>query len=420
MRASRGARHGPTRCSPVRSSSSQAERSNRRRHLEPRGVRARNRIDEVEVDEGRELVDRVGRRDRSAQRLDRVEVEGSRDHRDAAQHALFAGRDQLVRPLDRAPQLVMAFGRVVEATPQHVEARRIEAAQNLRGRQRGGAGRGELDRERKPFESPAQLDDGAPRWRRAARSRNLRPRPVRSRPRRTGSRAASAASDSPGSGTGSGSSRRTCSRRSRNGAWLVTSIRKFGHRSSRSPNAGAAGSTCSKLSRTRSASSSPMRAASASATSTLGTWARPITAAISPTTISAPATPASATATDAPPGLVAEHAHHLDREPGLAHSAPPGQGHEARRSDPQRVEQLGLLHRPPEHRRGRLELERRESGGVSRCYRPVRCRGAVLHPSPDRATARCTRADWMLVILSARGSGRVRGTNGASLHRITP
>ncbi len=61
-------------------------------------------------------------------------------------------------PLDRGSQRALAGGRITRAAGQEVEAA-AEPLEDRRGRERAGAGGGELDRERQPVEPAADLGD---------------------------------------------------------------------------------------------------------------------------------------------------------------------------------------------------------------------------------------------------------------------
>ena len=83
-------------------------------------------------------------------------VEGGEE----AQHLSLAIVEQLVAPVDRAAQCLLAFGQIARAASENVES--IEQA----GPQFGGveqlhASRCELDRQRQSVEVPADVDDVA-------------------------------------------------------------------------------------------------------------------------------------------------------------------------------------------------------------------------------------------------------------------
>ena len=67
-----------------------SERPDRRCHLEPSGFAHGDRVDEMEVDQRLESVDRVDQRS-TAQVHDRVEIEGPRQAGEDAQEALLVG-----------------------------------------------------------------------------------------------------------------------------------------------------------------------------------------------------------------------------------------------------------------------------------------------------------------------------------------
>ena len=73
--------------------------------------------------------------------------------------ALLA-REQVVAPVDRGPQRLLAGQRGAAAGAEHVEAV-AQARRDLLERQRGRARRGELDRQRHAVQTPADLPDCA-------------------------------------------------------------------------------------------------------------------------------------------------------------------------------------------------------------------------------------------------------------------
>ncbi len=80
---------------------------------------------------------------------------------EAVAELALLGREEVVRPLDRGAQRLLA--RVgVAGRPEQIEAA-AEALEDLVGPEHGGAGGGELDRERQVVEPAAELRDVAGR-----------------------------------------------------------------------------------------------------------------------------------------------------------------------------------------------------------------------------------------------------------------
>ena len=125
-----------------------------------------------------------------------------------AKSACSSGREQLVRPLDRRPERLLASVRVAPSLEQ-VEAL-SEPVEQLLGAEHRRARGGELDRERQVVEPPAQLLD-------------------RRRPARRGPARRTASTPSSGTSGGSGYSRSPLTRSS---SRLVTSMPRFGHAAS--------------------------------------------------------------------------------------------------------------------------------------------------------------------------------------------
>ena len=79
-------------------------------------------------------------------------------HRQAGQHALFVGGEQVVGPVDRGAQRRMAFDRAPLAPGEHTEPL-VEPLRELRRAQHRDPGRGQLQRQRDPIEAPNHLGD---------------------------------------------------------------------------------------------------------------------------------------------------------------------------------------------------------------------------------------------------------------------
>ena len=101
-----------------------------------------------------------GDRTAGADLLGRLEREPSGEDREPTEeHALLA-REQVMAPVDRGPQRLLAGQRRAAAGAEHVEAV-AQARGDLLERQRGRAGRGELDGQRHAVQTPADLLHGA-------------------------------------------------------------------------------------------------------------------------------------------------------------------------------------------------------------------------------------------------------------------
>ena len=125
-------------------------------------------------------------------RLGRLEVEAARrTPRGGASTARSWSREQVVGPVDRGPQGLVALDRGRGCPPVSSRNRSSSRARDLRRRQRPRPRRRELDRERDAVEAPADLDDrvdvvGVDRERRVRTAR--RPARRTAAPRRSGAR----------------------------------------------------------------------------------------------------------------------------------------------------------------------------------------------------------------------------------------
>ena len=109
----------------------------------------------------REPPDHVDRRrrghvERLEDGLDRRQRRAAGERRQRPQAPLVVGEQQLVAPADRRPERPAALRLAAGRVAQHAEAV-VEAAGDLRDRQRPRPRRGELDRQRQAVERPAQL-----------------------------------------------------------------------------------------------------------------------------------------------------------------------------------------------------------------------------------------------------------------------
>ena len=182
-RTARRRRRGSSRASPAGS----GRRALPAAHEQALGDEA---VERVEAGAG----DRLGRLDRRA----------AREHREAREARLLVVAEQLVAPVDRRAQRLLAGGRVAGAGAERAE-RGVQALGDLGGRQQPAAGGGQLDRQRQPVDAPADLRDrggvavaraqtrdrALARARRTARRR--RRRPTSPGPRALRARAARAA-----------------------------------------------------------------------------------------------------------------------------------------------------------------------------------------------------------------------------------
>ena len=116
------------------------------------------RDDERLLDQSGKQIDDPPPGDRTirADRLGRLEREAAGEDCEATvEDALLAG-EQVVAPVDRGPQRLLAGQRRAAAGAEHVEAL-AQARGDLVERQRGCAGRGEFDRQRHAVQTPADL-----------------------------------------------------------------------------------------------------------------------------------------------------------------------------------------------------------------------------------------------------------------------
>ena len=165
----------------------------------------------------------------------------------AEEHALLAG-EQVVAPLDRGAQRLLARARRAAAGGEDVEAV-AQPRRDLLQRQRGHARRGQLDGQRHAVQAPADLLD-----------RRLRPRSVGLKPGSAAARSANRRLASASDGTRQATSPSQCS-----GSRLVARTRTPGPARSRSSARRAHASiTCSQLSSTTIASRAARCAARAS------------------------------------------------------------------------------------------------------------------------------------------------------------
>ncbi|MDD7942845.1 hypothetical protein PHK61_30975 [Actinomycetospora lutea] len=86
------------------------------------------------------------------------EREGSGEHREASEHSLLELVEQLVGPIDHGAQGALPLGHA-PANPAQQQEPRVEAGSKLGGAHGAQARRGELDRERQPVQSAADLGD---------------------------------------------------------------------------------------------------------------------------------------------------------------------------------------------------------------------------------------------------------------------
>ena len=91
-----------------------------------------------------------------AERRSSVDVEPAGKHRDPAEHHLFRGGEQEMAPLHGRPQLAMSRRRSPVARDQQPELI-VHSGQNVRERQRAHPPGGQLDRQRQPVQSQADL-----------------------------------------------------------------------------------------------------------------------------------------------------------------------------------------------------------------------------------------------------------------------
>ena len=119
-----------------------------------------------------ERVDLVVARDR----LGRVEGEATGEHRQPIEHRALGVGQQLVGPVDRGLQRLVARHRGAAPAGEHPEPL-VEPLEDLGRRDGPGPGRGQLDGERDAVEPAAQLDHGRRRRRVERELGPRRPRP---------------------------------------------------------------------------------------------------------------------------------------------------------------------------------------------------------------------------------------------------
>ena len=199
-----------------------------------------------------------------------------REHRQQLEQALLAGLEELVAPVHRRPQRLLALGEVAGTAAQQAEPVVEPVAQHLRREQREAGGR-ELDRQRQAIEPAADLRDGG-----GVVVRQLEVRvddagavdeqlhgleladglaPWRGRGRRGGS--------------ASGGTAKTCSARTWSASRLVARTVSPGQSLSRLATTAAASVTCSRLSSTISIRRSRRWSMSSSCRSPLDDLAEP-------------------------------------------------------------------------------------------------------------------------------------------------
>ena len=146
----------------------------------------------------------------AADGLGGVERAAAGEDGEAREERLLVRAEQVVAPVDRRAERLLAGGQVARAAGEEVEALLEPREQRLRREQLRARGR-ELDRERQPVEADADLGD---RGRVRVREGEVgsRPGPVRrrARPRRT-ARATRSSGRCAGSGRPSGGTGNSCS-----------------------------------------------------------------------------------------------------------------------------------------------------------------------------------------------------------------
>ena len=182
------------------------------------------------------------RRGRAADGLDRLELEAAREDGEPAEQRLLVRLEQVVAPLQRGGEGVLARGRRAARAAQHAEAV-VEPLRDRRRAERAQARRRELERERQAVEAEADARDVR---RVALVEREARRRGARAldeqlaRPRSAAARRG--ASSCSGSGISSDGTRNTTSPGTRSGSRLVATIVSCGaERSSVSASSAARG-----------------------------------------------------------------------------------------------------------------------------------------------------------------------------------
>jgi hypothetical protein len=134
-------------------------------------------VDHRLVDERHEQVEHLDRRDVSRGRdlFGRVERKATCEHREATEHRAFPIRQQVIAPVDRCLERLLARQHRPRATGEQAETI-VEARGDLFDGQPAHARRRELDRERDSLESVTDLRHSG---RVVARDREVRSRPRR-------------------------------------------------------------------------------------------------------------------------------------------------------------------------------------------------------------------------------------------------
>ena len=188
--------------------------------------------------------------------LDVGERAAAGEDRHAPEQPLLRLGEERVAPVDRGAQRLLPLGRVARAGGEHVE-RVVEPLEQRFRRQEPQPGGGELERERQAVEAPADgRDGGRVLGRQLERASSLGALDEQ----RDAGYASATRSIVRRGGSSSGASGYSRSAAIRSGVRLVVTIRSSGQRSTSRPTSGAAATTCSRLSRSRSAFLSPISA----------------------------------------------------------------------------------------------------------------------------------------------------------------
>src|SRR5919201_1140113 len=147
-------RVSPRRCASAATAFSASARSSGAWLVLPSSARSTVvAAEQALVDEGGEVVERG-----VADVFGRLEGAAVRENREAREQALLGRREELVAPVDRGPQRLLALGQVARAARQQLEPPAQASLERARRQQLDARGC-ELDRQRQPVQPPADLLD---------------------------------------------------------------------------------------------------------------------------------------------------------------------------------------------------------------------------------------------------------------------
>jgi hypothetical protein len=95
----------------------------------------------------------------AADNVDVIEREAAPEDREPAEERFFRWPEEVMAPLDRVPERLMPRRHVLRAADEQARSFCLEKGQELPRRQEARSAGGQLDRERKPVQSDADLCD---------------------------------------------------------------------------------------------------------------------------------------------------------------------------------------------------------------------------------------------------------------------